>query len=193
MASVDISDKVATITIDDCAKLSGHAEQAGRSLRDAIAQCGDRDDVKAIVLRTTGPNFCAASDASGSGVPAWWNEVYAGSTGLYQSLCYSKKITITAVQGQCADAGSLLVLCSDLTIAESGATFASPFHTMPEANFVLAALTMRLNRAKTWMLGGVPLDAKTALGAGLINRIAKKDVLAEALEMAKSAAKIPLD
>jgi enoyl-CoA hydratase/carnithine racemase len=43
------------------------------------------------------------------------------------------------------------------------------------------------------MLGGVPLDAKAALNAGLINRIANKDVLAEALTMARSAAKLPLD
>ena len=193
MAKVEVSNQVATITIDNCAELSRHTELAGRSLRDAIIACGDRDDIKVLVLRSAGPDFCAASKQQSASVPACWNESYASSAGLYQSLCFSKKVTITAVQGECADAGSLLVLCSDLTVADPRTKFHSPFHVLPESNFVLAALTMRLNRAKTWMLGGLPLDAAAALDAGLINRISKADTLAEALSMARSAARIPLD
>ena len=63
-------------------------------------------------------------------------------------------------------------MCSDLTVANAGATFESPFGTLPEANLVLAALTMRLNRAKSWLLGGSALTAHEAFDAGLINRIA---------------------
>lgn len=197
MATVEIADQIATITIADGAKLSQHSRSEGDVLRDAIQMCGDRDDVKVIVLRSTGANFCPAVDQAktwpDASVPSWWNEIYTSSNGLYQSLCFSKKITITAIRGECAGAGSLLVLCSDLTVADSGAVFQSPFQMLPEANFVLAALTMRLNRVKSWMLGGASLTASAALDAGLINRIAKTNVLDEANALAKSAARMPLD
>jgi len=195
MASLEVSDHIATITIADCAALSRHAEDAGRSLRNAIHACDDRDDVKVIILRADGKDFCKSLERSGAkaATPAWWNEVYAGSAGLYQSVCYSKKVTITAVQGECAGAGSLLVLCSDLTVATATATFRSPFDTLPEASFVLASLTMRLNRAKAWMLDDTPIDAQGALAAGLINRIADKDPIREARDIARTIAKMPLD
>lgn len=196
MVEIEVSDQVATITIEDCPALTRHSQQAGATLRDAIRSCGDRDNLKVIVLRAKGPDFCSASAPSklprNIVNPPDWTAAYASSTGLYQTLCYSKKVTITAVQGVCADAGSLLVLCSDLTVAAADATFHSPFHALPEANFVLTALTMRLNRAKSWMLGS-PLDAAGALDSGLINRIAPADVVSEARTLARSVAKVPLD
>ena len=196
MVTIEESGPVAILTVADMAALSHHGPEAGRQLRDAVVACGDRDDLKVIVLCAGGADFCAPSSPKPSRTladAAWWHEIYASATGVYQSLCYSKKVTIAAIHGQCADAGSLLVLCADLAVARSDATFHSPFHTMPEANFVLAALTMRLNRAKGWMLSGVPLDAKVALAAGLLNRTVETDVMGEAMAMARSVAKMPLD
>jgi enoyl-CoA hydratase/carnithine racemase len=123
-----------------------------------------------------------------------WHEAYAAASGLYQNLCFCKKVVITAVGGYCAGAGSLLVLCSDLTVAADDALFASPFQALPESNLVLAALTMRLNRAKSWMLGGVALNARQAWDAGLINRIAAPGTLDDAAQkMARAVTRMPLD
>ncbi|HEY0106101.1 MAG TPA: enoyl-CoA hydratase/isomerase family protein [Rhizomicrobium sp.] len=197
MIDLGVSGQVAVITMHDGACLSAHSRRAGTALRDAILACGDRDDVKAIVLRSAQADFCPPAQAI---VPdddkldaPEWSQIYASTVGIYQALCYSKKVTITAVQGRCALAGSALVLCSDLTFAAADAEFHAPFERLPEANFVLAALTMRLARAKSWTLGGAPMDARRALEVGLVNRIALSDVFAEAVDAARSIAKGPLD
>jgi enoyl-CoA hydratase/carnithine racemase len=191
MHSLSVADAIATITIADASALTRHDESAGRSLLALIHECDDRDDVKAVILRTESVDFCqpAAGQASD---PAMWEAVYAGSAGLYQGLCYAKKVTITAIQGQCTGAGSMLVLCSDLTVAAPSAQLTSPFDDLPEANLVLAALTMRLNRAKAWMLDGAPLSAAAACTAGLVNVVAANPV-AEAGRLARRAARMPLD
>ena len=193
MIEVITSDAIATITLADCTPLSLHDPVLGLALRDAVRDSADSDGVKAIVIRASGENFCSdVVHAKQSDETSLDN--YAAASGLYQNLCFCKKVVITAVQGQCAGAGSLLVLCSDLTVVASDATFASPFHSLPEANLVLAALTMRLNRAKSWMLGGHALSAREAHDAGLINHIVEPDALdAMARKMARAVTRMPLD
>ncbi|RYE04476.1 MAG: enoyl-CoA hydratase/isomerase family protein [Sphingomonadales bacterium] len=113
-------------------------------------------------------------------------------TGVYQSICFANKVTILVVEGGCAGAGSLLALGCDFVVCGPQAEFHSPFASAPEANFVLAALIMRLNRAKQWALGDRPLSAAQAHAAGLVNDVAD-DPLAAARAMARSISRVPLD
>ena len=203
MISVEQKNGVATVTLTDCRPLSMHDPVFGLELRDAVRDSADSDDIKAIVIRVSGPDFSpavstdvsvAAARQRGDRLGPQWHATYAAASGLYQNVCFCKKIVITAVSGQCAGAGSFLVLCSDLTVATPDATFASPFGALPEANLVLAALTMRLNRAKAWLLSGSALNADEACNAGLINRIARGGTLdAEAQNMARAVTRMPLD
>ncbi|HEY1966771.1 MAG TPA: hypothetical protein VGH89_02385, partial [Pseudonocardia sp.] len=87
-----------------------------------------------------------------------------------------------------------LVLCSDLTLATPDARFRSPFATNPEANLVLAALTMRLNRAKSWLLRDSTLTAEEAFGAGLVNEVVEPGQLAARVaRTARAVTRMPLD
>ncbi len=203
MISVSQTDGVATITLSDCRPLSVHDLALGLELRNAVRDAADSDDVKVIVIRASGRDFSPAVSRGElahaarqrtSKTRSAWHETYAAASGLYQNVCFCKKVVITAVSGQCAGAGSFLVLCSDLTVATPDATFESPFGVLPEANLVLAALTMRLNRAKSWLLSGSALTAHDALRAGLINLIAKNNALDEAVQnMARAVTRMPLD
>ncbi len=203
MITVTQADAVATITLPDCRPLSVHDLAYGLELRDAIRDAADSDDIKAIVIRSSGGDFSPAASPAELAAAAqqrrdkiWsaWHAAYAASSGLYQNVCFCKKVVITAVSGQCAGAGSFLVLCSDLTVATSDATFESPFAALPEANLVLAALTMRLNRAKSWLLSGGALTAREAFDAGLINVIAPDGELdARTLKLARAVTRMPLD
>ncbi len=203
MIEISQAGAIATITLPDCLALSVHDLAFGLELRDAIRDSADRDEIKAIVIRARGRDFSPAATpealaaaAAGRKDTIWssWHEAYAASSGLYQNICFCKKVVITAVDGICSGAGSLLVLCSDLTLATPDATFESPFGTLPEANLVLAALTMRLNRAKSWLLSGRPLHAQQAFDAGLINRIVEAKALDEAVQsMAHAVTRMPLD
>ena len=203
MIEVSARNAIATITLPDCQPLSVHDLAFGLELRDAVRDAADSDEIKVILIRASGRDFspavspaALAAAASGRKDKIWsmWHEAYAASSGLYQNVCFCKKVVITSVRGQCSGAGSLLVLCSDFTVTTPDATFASPFSTLPEANLVLAALTMRLNRAKSWLLGGNALSAQEAFDAGLINRIATGDTVDEAAQrMARAVTRMPLD
>lgn len=203
MIEVSCADSIATITFENCLPLSLHDIDFALALRDAVRDAADSDDTKVIVIRASGENFSpAAVKQNAAAVSAGtqhvsgskWHETYAASTGLYQNLTFCKKVVITAVHGECCGAGSLLVLGSDLTVATPDTVFGSPFATLPEANLVLAALTMRLNRTKSWVLSGTPLSAKEAFDAGLVNRIVSPDALdAQVRRMARAVARMPLD
>jgi enoyl-CoA hydratase/carnithine racemase len=117
-----------------------------------------------------------------------------GSAGLYQQLAYCKKVTIAVVDGECADAGSLIALYSDFTIASEQAVFWPPFAALPEANFAYATLVMRLGRAKAWALRGHGLTARQALESGLVNEVVPASRLRDrAIELATEITKRPLD
>lgn len=191
---IEIEHGVATLTAD-LSPLSAHDPLTARELRDAVVELSDDDHVKALVIRSSTDDFCLAGESTGPKQhPTAWEQDFAAADALYQSVTFSKKVTITAVDGVCAGAGALLVLASDLTVATHRATFGSPFATMPEANLVLAALTMRLNRAKSWALQGCVLDADAALEAGLVNRVVPAGALTAAVTaMAQSVTRMPLD
>lgn len=191
-----VVDGVATLTVADLAPLGAYDVDLARELGEAVVDLADSDAVKVLVLRAATADFCAEP----AGVPQApeclpaWEQAFASATGLYQSLCFCKKVTITAVAGHCAGSGSALVLCTDITVADSTAAFRSPYATHPEANFVLGALTMRLNRAKSWLVQGSTLDAAAALEAGLVNEVvAPTELTAAVARRARAATRMPLD
>jgi enoyl-CoA hydratase/carnithine racemase len=177
---VRIADGVAVVEVDDFGPLGAHDAVFADELTAAVVDVSDDDGVKAVVLRTRGPDFAPAATSPGrpvAEVPTVWHRSFAASTSLSQVLCFSKKVVITRVTGECAGAGSNLVLCTDLTVASPDARFGSPFLDLPESNFVLAALTIRLNRAKAWAVRRTTYDAATAYDIGLVNRVASLDAL----------------
>ena len=193
---------VATLTVADYAPLSRHDINFALRLRDAVRDTADSDSVKAIVLRATGADFSPVPTAAELNAGARvretqrraWHAAYCAPSGLYQNLVYCKKIIVTAVEGDCAGAGSMLVLCSDHTVCEGDSRFEAPFIDFPESSLVLAALTMRLNRAKSWMLCAESWSAQRALDAGLVNRVVPRvEVNAVADAAAHAAARTPLD
>ncbi|NEK56877.1 enoyl-CoA hydratase/isomerase family protein [Geodermatophilus sabuli] len=188
---------VGTIEVDDFSPLSRYDHDFAHDLRDAVLELNDHDDVKVVLLRATGPDFAppgAAGDQDRpSGLPAWRRD-FAGSAAIYQTLCFSKKVVVTEVQGRCTGAGTVLVLCSDLTVAGEDSTFGSPFAAIPEANFALASLTMRLNRAKAWALTDDVLPAEQAHAIGLVNFLEPVDqVWSRTASLAQDVCRMPLD
>ncbi len=198
MIDVRISEGCATVTAPDYSPLSVHDAIFARHLADVVIDLSDDDDVKVIVLRADGPDFAppagpAAPHALADTLTTWERD-FSASNAIYQALTFSKKITMTEVGGRCAGAGSMLVLATDLTVASADASFGSPFLAVPEANFVLAALTMRLNRAKSWMVRDSVLPAARAHEAGLVNEVVDRANLAATTQrLAESVTRMPLD
>jgi enoyl-CoA hydratase len=195
---VEVSEGCALISTADFAPLTRHDGAFARALAAAVIDLSDDDDVKVIVLRAGGPDFAPADRATLArdlrGTVTAWGQDFSASDAIYQALCFSKKVTITEVAGVCSGAGSALVLASDLTISSEDAQFASPFMCLPESNFVLASLTIRLNRAKAWAVRGRPIGADEAMACGLVSRVVSRAGLASATQAAAEyAAAMPLD
>lgn len=191
-----VEDWVGTVLVDDYAPLSQGDWRFAQELRDAVVDLSDDDHVKVVILRARG-SFAPLTAPTGVDAATTFTarqHQISGSAALYQALTFSKKITLTEVSGECAGAGTNLVLASDLTIAAEGATFGSPFRGGPEANFVLAALTVRLNRAKAWVLRDTVLGARTAFDVGLVNDVVPPESLRRATDAAAArVARMPLD
>jgi enoyl-CoA hydratase/carnithine racemase len=196
MIRTSIRNGIATITLSDCRLLSRYDLAEGRAFAEALQSAGDDDAVRAIVLLAAGTDFCAPVKAA---MPpraklAEVQAVYGSESGVYQSLAYSRKAVVMGVQGRCAGAGSALALCADFLVMGRNASIQSPFSGVPEASFTLAALIMRLNRAKAWVLSDAPIAAADAEEAGLANCVVgDAQVRREALRMAALAARMPLD
>lgn len=202
MIDVDLHNLVAVVTMGDGDRLASADIGYAQQLRDAIRDSADLDTVKAIVLRSADPDFFPPLSASQrqaaqrvrASQPRAWHAAFCAPTGLYQNLAYCKKFTLTQVAGPCAGPGSMLVLCTDHTVCADDARFEAPFADLPESNMVLAMLTLRLNRAKGWVLGEDDWDAAQAQAAGLVNRVTTRQALAgAAIEAAQAAARMPLD
>lgn len=182
--------QVAEIEIPLVKALSRHDAAAAQALTEAIERCVNRDDVKVIIFRL-GQDGTPQQNAGITSVRER-EQAFFSVNGLYQSICFANKVTILVVEGACTGAGSLLALNCDLVVCSPEAEFHSPFASAPEANFVLAALIMRLSRAKQWALGDRPLSAADAHSAGFVNEIAD-DPLAVARAMARATSRVPLD
>lgn len=193
---IRIADWVAVVEVDDFSPLSRGDAAFATELRNAVVDLSDDDFVKAIVLRSRG-DFAPDGEPGAidmSTVFTTWPRQLAGASALYQSITFSKKVIITEVAGESSAAGTMLVLASDLTVASDDARFSSPFRGRPEANFVLTALTIRLNRAKAWMLRDTILDAQTAYDFGLVNEVVAAASLQDtALAMGEAVSHMPLD
>lgn len=198
MIQIDVSEQVARLTVRNFSPLSARDETFAQALSSSVIDLADDDEVKAIILRTEEDDFAPlgyepAPKLQLTEVPEWRRN-FAASHAVYQALTFAKKVTITEVNGQCSGAGALLVLASDITLASTDARFYAPFAELPESNFVLASLTMRLNRAKAWAIAGESIDAGEAERIGLINcSVAAEQLEQQTRETARQAARTPLD
>ncbi|HZR80617.1 MAG TPA: enoyl-CoA hydratase [Candidatus Binatia bacterium] len=151
------------------AELLGALEAA---LRDAA-----RDPaVRAIVIAGNGPAFSAGHDLReiANGSSADTDEVFRRCSIVMQLLHEVPQPTVARVHGIATAAGCQLVAACDLAVAAASATFATPgvriglFCSTPAVPLVRA---IGRKRALEMLFTGAPIDARTALEWGLVNRV----------------------
>lgn len=147
--------------------------------------------VGCVLIRGTGGAFSAGNDMGefisdpplGQDAPAFR---------FLRSLAAFEKVLIVAVDGVAVGIGATMLLHCDLVVASSRARFAYPFVNLaiiPEAasSLLLPRLVGR-QRGMELLLLGEPIDAATALGMGLVNRVVDEATILE--EARALAAKI---
>jgi enoyl-CoA hydratase/carnithine racemase len=195
--SVDVSDGVATITLDR-PPMNPLSFQVQREIKDAAEEVGGRQDVGAVVLHG-GPNVFAAGADIKEMVDMTYQDMVRASVGLqgaFDAVAAIPQPTIAAITGYALGGGCELALCCDLRIAADDAKLGQP-----EIRLGLipgAGGTQRLprlvgiSRAKEIIFTGRFVDAEEALAIGLVNRVVPADaVYRTAAELAVRLARGP--
>ena len=141
----------------------------------------ERDDsVRAVIVTGAGDRaFCAGSDITEFAHDLAPGEIVWGKLGrqneIFSQLDDFPKPTIAAVTGLAFGGGLEIAVCCDLILVEERTRLALP--EIKLGVFPGSAGTLRVTRrigegrAKEMMFLGEPIDARTALAWGLVNRV----------------------
>jgi enoyl-CoA hydratase len=187
---VEVSERIATVTIDRPEARNAIDKQTTQELRGALEELAGRDDVHALILTGAGGKaFVSGADIGELKARRKADALRGINASLFRALEDFPWPTIAAINGWALGGGCEIAMACDLRVAGESAKLGQP-----EAGLgILAAAggTYRLPRlvgiarAKEILFTGAVLDAKEALAIGLVNRVvADAKVMAEARALA---------
>jgi enoyl-CoA hydratase/carnithine racemase len=156
--------------------------------------------IRAVVLASNGPAFCAGHDLKEMTAHrndrdrgrAHFQQVFAGSAELMQKITLLPQPVIAAVQGMATAAGCQIVAACDLVVASEAARFCTPgvdiglFCAVPA---VPLSRKVAPGHALDMLLTGEPISATRAYEIGLANRVVPAGREREvAIELARTVA-----
>src|SRR2546427_9937073 len=183
-----VDGRVGIVTLNRADKLNAISAELKSALVERL-HAADRDPATAVVvLRAEGRSFCAGYDIGPNPNRAArrhnalaWHESLTDDVRLEMTPWEMKKPVIASVQGHCLGGGCELVMMCDLTIAADDALFGEPeirFSNVGPA--LIMPFIIGLKRARELLLLGDPIDAKTALQYGMVNRVVPRAELSAA-------------
>ncbi len=172
---------VLRIVIDRAERKGSLDVTAVRRIVEALESASTDDSLRAIVLTSSGPDFCSGSD--------WVSSNASGErprTGSIQrrtplqahrivSLLFEVQLPVVcAVRGWAAGLGCQLALAADFTVAAEDSRFWLPFvkrgFTPDSGASWLVPRLVGVARAKELLLLGRPVDGRQAAAWGMIHR-----------------------
>ena len=169
---------VARITLNRPDKRNAITGEMMSALGDALHTAGDDTNVRVLLIRGAGKDFCAGLDLSEVLKSAEDEPSSIASArrlgDLYIAMRRHPKPIIAAVQGRALGGGAGIATASDLIVAAESAQFGYP---EVKLGFIPAIVTTMLRRAVNerqameLALTGEPLSASRAHAIGLINRV----------------------
>lgn len=202
----DVKDHIAVITLNRPDKLNAWTAPMQASVKRAVIDAANDDNVRVIVVTGAGRGFCAGADMGNLQQirPEKWNErelartdneveppksnlgpdvgdLYGGRFGYLMSI---RKPVIAAINGPCAGLGLCFALFCDMRFASRDASFTTAFarrgliaeHGM---SWTLPRLIGHA-AASDLLLSGRKFMAPEALELGMVNRLYPADELMSA-------------
>ena len=197
----EISDRIATITLQRPDKLNAFTRRMRDELINAFQEADADDGVRAVIVTGAGRAFCAGADLSAG--PATFDyakrddadpEEHRDGGGRVSLAIYAlKKPVIAAVNGAAVGVGVTMTLPMDIRIASSAARFGFVFARrgiVPEAcSSWFLPKVVGLSKAAEWLYTGRVFDAAEALAGGLVSRVVPPgDLLPAATALAREIA-----
>ena len=193
----DVSDGIATITLNRPDKLNAFTARMMHEVIEALEMTDADDDVKVVIFTGAGRAFCAGADLSsggetfakgGSDIQTEQGVPRDGGGMVSLRIFASKKPVIGAINGAAVGVGVTMTLPMDIRIASDTARFGFVFARrgiVPEAcsSWFLPRL-VGIQQATEWVFTGRVFDADEALHGGLVRSVHPGDeviVVARAL------------
>lgn len=173
---IDISDRIATITIHRPEVRNALDRATVGEIRSALMDLESTADVSAIILTGAGDQvFVAGADIRQMRERRRDDGLEAINSSVFTAVERCTKPTIAAVNGHAMGGGCELALACDLRVAADHAKFGQP--EVGLGIIPAAGATQRLpriiglGRAKQMVLTGDPITAATALEWGLVSAV----------------------
>jgi enoyl-CoA hydratase len=187
---------VLQLTLNRLSKRNALSNDLIAALSAALRTAGQNDDVRCVVICGGQGFFSAGADIKEMQQRGFEAIDNPARRSAWREIANFPKPLIAAVDGVCFGGGHELALLADIIIASEGASFGQP-----EINIGILpgdGATQRLTRvagkslAMLMILTGEPIDAATALRAGLVAEVVAKDqALPRALQIAGLIARKP--
>jgi enoyl-CoA hydratase/carnithine racemase len=179
---VDVTNGIATVTLDRPEKLNALLLETYSGLRDFFGGLARERRIHAVVLTGAGRGFCSGGDLRelSDAKTAARRRLATLQNGLAGNLRKAPQIVIAAVNGPAVGGGAALALACDLRFASPGASFRFSFPGLAAADMGVSRLlprTVGLGRASDWLLTGREVGAAEAEACGLVTRVLPEQIL----------------
>ena len=199
----EVEGRVATLTLNRPEKKNPLTFDSYAELRDLFRGLADASDVKCVVIRGAGDNFCSGGDVHEIIAPLTGMDMaglmrFTTMTGeLVKAMRACPQPIVAAIDGVCAGAGAILAMASDLRLGTARSSVAFLFTRVGLAGCDMGACAIlpRIvgqGRAAELLFTGRAMAGDEAHQWGFYNRLcAPEAVLAEAQAMATELASGP--
>jgi 2-(1,2-epoxy-1,2-dihydrophenyl)acetyl-CoA isomerase len=200
---VDTEDGVATIRLNNPARLNALSVTMTMELLDVLERLGQDRSVRAILMTGEGRGFSSGADLSALQEPYLKGErpklsffLRDGYNKLIPLLTDTPKPVVAAINGVVAGAGVSLALACDFRLASEEASFSMAFvkiGLIPDAgSCYLLPRTLGMAGALELALLSEKVDATRALDIGLVNRVVPAEhLMSEAQDLCRRLAGLP--
>ena len=188
----EVSDGVATVTLNRPEKMNPLTFESYADLRDLLHELPHRGDTKVLVIKGEGKGFCGGGDVNeiiGELLKMDARDLmgFTKMTGdVIRAMRECPVPIITAIQGIAAGAGSVVALASDFRVVSTSGRFAFLFTKVGLSGGDMGAAyllprVVGVGRATELLMLGDTIDAETADRYGLVSQLVADDELDEAV------------
>lgn len=194
---IERNDGIVTLTFARPDKKNALTNAMYGVLADQLISAETDPAARVIVLRGEGDMFTSGNDIgefAGIATGAIRGERHVSR--FVRALAQSSRPLVAAVQGRAVGIGTTMLLHCDFVVLADNAQLSTPFVNLalvPEAGSTLL-MPLRIGHARAFEMFafGDAMDAPTALGLGIANRVVPLERLhAEAANVAARLAKLP--
>ena len=188
MITYNVTDAVATVTIDDPERKNPLSLETMGELTSAVRRTGTDDDVSVVILTGAGDRaFSAGGDLSGGFVdsPLPDHQSRGVLADLFRAMRSNPKPIIGRINGVALGGRLGVAAACDITIAADHAKFGTPESNLGLWPMMISAVLLPLVPRKQlleMMLVGRVVDAAEARELGIVTRVVPADGLDEAVD-----------